>query len=72
MITENIFNWSENRMRDDGTWSTFEDTHRIIVWIWDNWPIILLGAVIIAMYMGARKPPQQVQYAPTGYAGGGY
>lgn len=68
-ITHNVFDWTENQMTEDGTFAEYEQTHIIIVWIWDNWPIILLGAVIIWMYVGARKP-QQPQYAPVGYGGG--
>ena len=68
---QNIFDMTEERMTEDGTFAAYEPTHRIVEWTAKTWPILLLGAVIVWMYVkpNVRRQPQY-GYGPPAYGFG--
>jgi len=57
VMAKHVFAYSENQMKEDGTWEEYgKDPHTLIVFIWDYWPLFLLGAYILYMYLASQRP----------------
>ena len=57
MMSKHIFAYAENEMKEDGTWEEYgKNPHTLIVFIWNYWPLFLLGAYIVFMYLASQQP----------------
>lgn len=55
----NVFEFSENRMRDEGILDRYETTFDMIFFIWKYWPLILLGATMTFLFLSAQREQSQ-------------
>lgn len=51
VLNEHIFSYAAERVSDD-----MKSTYQLINLVWQWWPIILLAAVIIYLFMQAQNP----------------
>lgn len=54
-LESKVFNYSEEQMKEDGTWDDFKDTHALILFIWRTWPVFLLLGAIIYLLMASQR-----------------
>lgn len=53
-----VFDYAENQMQADGTYSTYSPTFNLITFIWRTWPIFMLvGCIIYLLVASQRRSP---------------
>ena len=59
MLAREVFDYAENEMKEDGTWDEWgAPSHGLIVFIWNYWPVFLLAAYIVYMFVAGQGPRQ--------------
>lgn len=55
-LEEEVFSYAEDELTEDNNFADLEPTYDMIHWIWDYWPLILIFAVVLYMFLASQRP----------------
>lgn len=55
-LNREVFDYTENQMMEDNTYEDFRPTFDMIDWIWSYWPLILIFAAVLYLFLASQRP----------------